>query len=404
MKPFDSKWERVAPVALGAMFGVCIALLVVSIVLFKRAADRGETGPWGRSRAPALTAGQERSAAIIEATRRVSPAVVSVRAFGSRDVSFNPYLYWQWLQQSYFNRELQGAGSGGRPMMDYMSYGSGIVLSPDGYILTNEHVIRGAGRVTVTMNDGTEAQATVIGSAQSYDLALLKIEAKALLYAPLGDSDELSTGEWVIAIGNPFGYTLNDWQPTVTVGVVSAVHRDVQGSAGTGAKLNNMIQTDAAINPGNSGGPLVSSRGEVVGINTFVFSSQEGSIPGMSFAIPINTAKMVIDEIREHGRVRGTWTGITVQPLDPEEARRRGIGIDYGLLVERVEPGEPGDAAGVRRGDVIVEVNGMKVRTQDQAARAIFGLRVGDETEILVFRGGERMTLRLRLAEYRQGA
>ena len=396
MKPFESKWERFAPVMLGALFGLCAALLVVSIVMFRRSEERGLQRSLDGGRTGAESIGEERSAAIVEATRLASPAVVSVTALLTRDVTSNPYLYYQFLQQYYFNPSFNARMRDGRPVLEYTSFGSGVVLAPEGYVLTNEHVIRDAERIFVTMNDGTQTEATVIGEAASYDLALLKIDGKHLPYARLGDSDRLAIGEWVIAIGNPFGYLLDDPQPSVTVGVVSALHRDVRAPA---TIFNNMIQTDAAINPGNSGGPLVSSTGEVIGVNTFIFSTQEGSIPGMSFAIPINTAKMVIDEIHHYGRVRSTWTGIAVIELSPEEARRRGLDVERGLYVDRVDPGQPGEQAGIRRGDVILKVNGMAVRTQQQSTRAIFGLKVGDETEIIVRRGGKEETLKLTLGE-----
>jgi S1-C subfamily serine protease len=401
MKPFDSKWDRFAPFVIGALFGLCAAMLAVSIVMFRRAEERGLSRSLDGDRAGSPSAGEERSQAIVEATRLASPAVVSVTAILTKDVTSNPYLYYQFLQQYYFNPSFQARLRDGRPVIEYTSFGSGVVLAPQGYVLTNEHVIRDAERIYVTMNDGTQTEASLIGAAASYDLALLKIDGKNLPYARFGDSDRLSIGEWVIAIGNPFGYLLDDPQPSVTVGVVSALHRDVRAPS---TVFNNMIQTDAAINPGNSGGPLVSGAGEVVGINTFIFSTQEGSIPGMSFAIPINTAKMVIDEITHYGRVRGTWTGISVIELTPEEARRRGLDVDHGLYVDRVDPGQPGERAGIRRGDVILRVNGMAVRTQQQSARAIFGLKVGDETEIIVRRGGRDETLRLRLGERPLGA
>jgi serine protease Do len=253
------------------------------------------------------------------------------------------------------------------------------------------------------MSNGTKAEASVIGADVMYDVALLKIEARNLPYAQLGDSDQLSIGEWVIAIGSPFGYLLGDAQPTVTVGVVSALHRDVKSSTETPV-FQNMIQTDAAINPGNSGGPLVSSAGRVIGINTFIFTTSEGNVPGMSFAIPINTSKMVTDELLHYGRVRITWTGIRVSAVTPDVARRLGLGVQSGLLVENVEPTSPGAQAGVERGDIILEVNGSKVSTPEQAARAVFGLRVGDTIDMLISRSGKTQTMKLKLAEAPRGA
>ena len=402
MRLFETKGERFVPVVLGVLFGLCIALLVVSIVMFRRADEAERSRSFAGRRSPSQAAQDERTGAIVEATRRASPAVVSVTAVGSSDISANPELYFRYLQTYYFNPSRLDQ-LGGRPVLQYTNFGSGIVVSPDGHILTNEHVTRGAERIFITMSDGTKAEATVIGSDAVYDLALLKIEAKNLPYASLGDSDRLAIGEWVIAIGSPFGYLLGDPQPSVTVGVVSALHRDVKSSIDAPV-FQNMIQTDAAISPGNSGGPLVSGAGEVIGINTFIMSTEEGSIPGMSFAIPINTAKSVVDDILHYGRVRFTWTGISVSSVTPEVARRFGSAVTGGLLVEKVEPNGPGARAGIERGDVILEVNGLKVSTPEQAAKAVFGLRVGDTVDLVVYRNGKTETMKLRLVELPKGA
>jgi serine protease Do len=403
MRPFETKAERWVPVGLGVLFGLCIALLIVSVVMFRRAEERG--APWRNEEGQTSTqvASRERSTAIIEATRRVSPAVVSVTTIRTKDVSANPYLYFQWLQQYYFNPSLQNQLGAQAPVLKYTSIGSGLVVSTGGYILTNEHVVRDAERILVTMNDGAQTEASVVGLAPDYDLALLKIEAKNLPYAPLGDSDNIAIGEWAIAIGNPFGYLLDDTQPSVTVGVVSALHRDVKSSSQVPV-FQNMIQTDAAINPGNSGGPLVSSAGDVIGINTFIFSTEEGSGLGMSFAIPINTAKMVMDELRRYGHVRVAWTGISLSELTSEEANRLGLPSDEGLLVAAVKPGSPGTEAGIRQGDVILSVNGATLRTFEQARRALFGLRVGDETSVVILRDKKTLTVTLKLAEMPKGA
>ena len=402
MKPFETRWERIIPIALGVFFGLCLALLVVSIIMFHRSEERGLSRLSAGGRTASQLAGEERSNTIVEATRRVSPAVVSVTAIRTRDIRTNPELYYRWLQQYYFNPALLDR-LGGRPVLEYTSFGSGLIVSPDGHILTNEHVVRQAERIVITMSDGTRAESTVIGADDIYDIALLKIEAKNLPYAPLGDSDRLSIGEWVIAIGSPFGYLLGDAQPSVTVGVVSALHRDVKSSTETPV-FQNMIQTDAAINPGNSGGPLVSSAGEVIGINTFIFTTAEGNVPGMSFAIPINTTKMITDELLHYGRVRTTWTGIRVSGLTPEVARRLGLGVESGLFVEKVEEESPGAQAGIRQGDVIIEVNGAKVGTPEQTVRSVFGLRVGDTIEMIINRGGKLQTVKVRLAELPKGA
>ena len=199
----------------------------------------------------------------------------------------------------------------------------------------------------MTLTDGTEVDAEPVGSSAIYDLALVKIDARGLPFAPLGESTDLVIGEWVIAIGSPFGYLLNDTQPTVTVGVISALNRDVKSSPERHAIFRNMIQTDAAINPGNSGGPLVASNGEVVGINTFIFSNEDGTTLGMGFAIPANIAKMVMDEVRRYGKVRSVWTGLYVDELNPGYAAAIDIDVASGLLVKQIVEGSPAAIAGM---------------------------------------------------------
>src|SRR5439155_11859160 len=206
----------------------------------------------------------------------------------------------------------------------------------------------------------------------TYDLAVLRVDATDLSAEPLGDSDALVVGEWAIAIGNPFGFLLNDSQPTVTAGVVSATRRDIKSEANTGTIYKNMIQTDAAINPGNSGGPLVNGAGEVIGINTFIFTQGGGSL-GIGFAIPINLARRIMDEIVHYGRVRTAWPGMQIQPVTPYLAQRLGFRDATGLVVTRVDADGPASRAGVRAGDRIVRVNGIDVRSVDDAQRAIYG-------------------------------
>jgi len=393
MRQFESRWERAAPYALGALFGLCVAMLAIAVILLQRAGERSASaGTGGASQRIA----EERGGAITEATRRVSPAVVSVTALRQKVVARDPF--YRWFQQYYYG-QLPDISGNRYQMLEYSVLGSGVIVDPDGYILTNEHVIRDAEKIYVTMSDGTQAEATVVGSSFTYDLALLKVQGKNLPTAPLGDSDKLETGEWVIAIGSPFGYLLNDTQLTVTVGVVSALHRDVKSSSSTQPLFLNMVQTDAAINPGNSGGPLISSDGEVIGINTFVFSTGEGGGLGMGFAIPINTTKMVIDEIRRYGRMREPWSGLSVGELTPEVAQRQGLDVEYGLYIGGVYPGSPAAEAGLKAGDVIVEIDAVKIRNIDQAYRAFFGHRVGDILTIVARRGKSDVTVQLKLVE-----
>jgi len=255
------------------------------------------------------------------------------------------------------------------------------------------------------MIDSTEVPATLVGSAAEFDIALLKIEGSDLPHAPFGDSDALDIGEPAIAIGSPFTYLFNDNQTTVTAGVISALRRDVK-ETGEGVQIfKNMIQTDAVINPGNSGGPLVSMKGEVIGISTFVFSTQGGSSNvGMGFAIPSNTVKMVIDEIRQYGHFRNVWTGLTVSELTAEVVEQFNIPFRTGLVVVALEEGGPAERAGMQIGDVIVEMDGATIHNSDQAGRVIFGKQVGDDLEIVIWRNGNTMSVTLKLVEVEQKA
>ncbi len=395
MRPFESRWERYFPYVLGAMFGLSVALLVISIVMFMRIGD-GAGGISALSGARiSESIDSDRSSAITEATRVVSPAVVSITTLRTVLVRPNPFLDSYRLFQRYFsNRQIPGVYR-----ERYSIIGSGLIVSQDGYIITNEHVVRDAEQIVVTLSDGTEVNAELVGSSAVYDLALIKIDARGLPFAPLGKSSDLEIGEWVIAIGSPFGYLLNDTQPTVTVGVVSALNRDVKSSPESNAVFRNLIQTDAAINPGNSGGPLVASNGEVVGINTFIFANEDGTTLGMGFAIPAKIARMVMEEVKQYGKVRGIWTGLSVVELNQDRAATLNVDADSGLLVERIYEGSPAANAGIQVGDIIVEVNGTVIESNQQASREIYGLRVGDVIEIVVLRGGERRTIDLELAE-----
>jgi serine protease Do len=214
----------------------------------------------------------------------------------------------------------------------------------------------------------------------------------------LGNSDQLQIGEWVIAIGSPFGHLLYDTQPTVTVGVVSGLNRDVKSDP-RAAVFMNMIQTDAAINPGNSGGPLVSSNGVVIGINTFIFSTGDGSNLGMGFAIPANTARKVYDEIVTYGRVRNIWTGLEVRQISPEVAAAMSLPVDTGLFVEVIHDNSPAMKAGLQVGDIIIEVGGQQVVGIDQANRAIHGRRVGDILHLVILREDRKVEIALSLEE-----
>ena len=244
---------------------------------------------------------------------------------------------------------------------DYLERGSGsgVIVSADGYILTNNHVISGVDEITVVMADGEQYDAEVVGSDPQSDVAVIKVDAKDLPAAKLGDSDAIEVGEWVLAVGNPF-----ELQNTVTAGIISARGRSGISPMST-SSYEDFIQTDAAINPGNSGGPLVNLDGEVIGINTAIATRTGGNI-GIGFAIPINMAKQIMEQLIDTGKVTRGWLGVIIQNITPELKDEFGLKTTEGALVGDVDKDGPAKKAGVRRGDVIVEYRGEKVKDINQ--------------------------------------
>ena len=286
--------------------------------------------------------------------------------------------------------------------------GSGFIIDRDGHILTNYHVIADAQRIEVTLHNRKKYRATVIGTDRSHDLAIVQIKAPDLNAMVLGDSKNLQVGQKVYAIGNPFGLA-----GTLTSGIVSSI-RQVQEP--DGVTIDEAIQTDAAINPGNSGGPLLNSRGEVIGINTMIASSV-GQNAGIGFAIPINTAKAVLNDLLTLGRVRRPALGVVTIPISPDIADELGLPSDYGLLIDRVLPGGAAERAGLKGGnqraylgnmpimvggDLIVAIDGQDIQDQQELARIMNNHRAGDTVKITVYRGKRRMDFQVTLGEARQ--
>lgn len=267
--------------------------------------------------------------------------------------------------------------------------GSGVILSQDGYIVTNNHVIDGAEQLEVTLNDNRTFNATVIGADPNTDLALIKIDAENLHVIPLGDSESLKVGEWVLAVGNPFGFT-----STVTTGIVSAKARNISTITQSGrGGIESYIQTDAAVNPGNSGGALVNLSGELVGINTAIYS-QTGNYAGYSFAIPTSIVKKVVTDIKQYGSVQRAFLGVAFSELTPRLAKEKGItAVSSGLYVGRVEERSAALEAGLKEGDVIVAINGHETTNTGQLQEAMATLRPGDKAKIEFVRDNQRQTV-----------
>ena len=325
---------------------------------------------------------------LMDLADKVGPSVVNIKSEGIINTS-----------SEQFNR--MPIPRGGSPFDDFFnqfrekfsnppargSLGSGFIVSKDGYILTNNHVVQNSEKVTVTLQNGKKSyQARVVGQDPETDLALIKIDADYDLPAlPMGDSNQARVGEWVVAIGNPFGL-----DHTVTVGIVSAKGRNI----GAGP-YDNFIQTDASINPGNSGGPLLNLKGEVIGINTAIVASGQG----IGFAVPSNMATEILDELKEHHQVRRGLLGVSIQNIDEDTANALGLDSSQGALVAAVSPEGPAEKAGIKVGDVITELNGENVSDSHMLTRAIGQMDPKEKVEIKVFREGDVRTFKVRLAE-----
>jgi len=302
---------------------------------------------------------------ITDAVARVSPAVVTVQT--QAVAAADPF-------DSFF---------GGRPDRTTQGLGSGFIVRQDGVIVTNAHVVSGASSVNVALRDGTTYPAKVVGVDETNDLAVLRINAQHLPVAPLGSSDDLLIGEWAIAIGNPYGFFLGNTEPSVTAGVISGTGRNLVGQAEGNGMYVDMIQTDASINPGNSGGPLINALGEVVGVNSSIYTPSGGSV-GLGFAIPINRAKRVVEDLLAHGAVRRPWIGVQLRLSESNNPRDLLTG---GVVVRSVAPGSPAARAGLAPGDIIVQSRGRPMHNPYDWEAELLDLRVGETAPLLVRRG-----------------
>ncbi len=315
---------------------------------------------------------------VVKGQRRMVPRMPFPSPFGGERDPF----------EEFFERFFGGEGGPQRELRR-RSLGSGFIINKDGHIVTNNHVVENATDIKVSLSDKEEFDAKVIGRDPKTDLALIKIEAKKdLPAAPLGDSSKLRVGEWVIAIGNPFGLG-----HTVTAGIVSAKGRII----GAGP-YDDFIQTDASINPGNSGGPLFNMNGEVIGLNTAIVASGQG----IGFATPINVAKEVLVPLREKGKVVRGWLGVQVQRVTPDLAKSFGLDRDRGALVADVMPNTPAERAGIERGDIIIEFNGRKIEEMNDLPRLVASASPGADVDVKLIRKSEEKVVRVKLAELKE--
>lgn len=334
--------------------------------------------------------------AIVLAARRVSPAVVSITVTQTRVVT-NPF--WSPFGDDPFYWFFRDFAPRREYRQQVKAMGSGLVVNEEGYVITNAHVVENASEIKVTAPDGKEYDAELIEVSSHQDLALLKLKSGRIPPAPLGNSNEVIIGEWAIALGNPFGYLLEDPKPTVTVGVVSAVNRSIRAGSSEGREYRNMIQTDAAINPGNSGGPLVNAEGEVIGINTFIFSKSGGS-EGVGFAIPINEVKAWVAEVQRSQKEMGIEVkpdrftckvGIVLSDVTRSLKKKYRVTVEYGAIVLEVKPNSIAEAASVEEGDVILKVSNQTVRNAREAQALLD--KSGRSLDMVILRGGSQIRM-----------
>jgi serine protease Do len=354
----------------------------VIIIILGLCLDRGASAQAGMPGSFAELAEQQSYVAVNISTTRTAKGVGRLSPFFGRE-------FRDFFGDEFFRRFF---GEIPEEQLKQQSLGSGVVVSEDGYILTNNHVVAEADEILVTLSNKEKSeakQAKLIGRDPKTDLALVKIEVDGILRAAkLGDSDKLRVGDWVVAIGNPFGLG-----STVTAGIVSAKGRTL----GAGP-YDNFIQTDASINPGNSGGPLFNLDGEVVGINTAIFTRTGGSI-GIGFAIPINMAKSVMRQLKEKGKVLRGWLGVTIQVVTPKIKEKFGLESEQGALVAEIAKDSPADKGGLKRGDVIVSFAGQKVKEMSALPPMVAGTPVGKKVEIIVLRKGKEKRLTITVGE-----
>jgi serine protease Do len=324
---------------------------------------------------------ETRRTAITRAVERVAPAVVTIQTEQVERVQADPFFEW-FYGRSATERVVPGIGSG-------------FIVRSDGVIVTNAHVIANAQRINVMMRDGRVSPATRMGADETNDIAVLKIEGEDLPVAALGNSNATLIGEWAIAIGNPYGFVFGNSEPTVTTGVISGIGRNLIARGEGPTAYFDMIQTDASINPGNSGGPLVNADGEVIGVNSSIYSPSGGSV-GIGFAIPINRVRRIVEDLVAHGAVRRPWIGVRLQY--PRSANVRDA-ITSGAVVATVTPGSPAARASLRPGDVILRAGTRTIRNAFDWEAILLDLRVGEQVALRVRRGSREFDTTVRVED-----
>lgn len=378
---------------------IILAILIIALLIYSRFSDKVEDRPSEKEFNEQLESEESvsqnkqadtekiysaRKNAITDAVEHVQPAVVSVNVIKTKIVRRRTSFFFGFYDEVPYN--IKGIGSG-------------VIFSKDGYIITNGHVVEGATEIKVILTDNRQFDGKLIGLDIVHDIAVLKIEGEDLPYAKLGKSSDLIIGEWAIAVGNPYGFLIKDSKPSVSVGVISAVNRDFAENE-QGKIYRRMIQTDAAINQGNSGGPLVNIYGEVIGINTFIFSESGGNI-GIGFSIPIDQVKKVTDELIKYGKMRDIWFGFKVQDINPMLASHFKLENLDGVIVNYIQNNSPASKAGLKKEDIIIKINGNNIKNTGDAELAVSDISVGDKMKLTIIRKRKNISLVLDAVEYK---
>jgi len=328
-----------------------------------------------------------------EKTEKISAPRVRRRQFGFPFGQESPF------EDDFFDRFFEDYFGGFEREYKQRGLGSGVIIDKEGYILTNEHVVGDADKLTVTLSDGREFNAQIKGTDIRSDLAIIKIDAKEdLPIADLGDSEKLKIGQWVLAVGNPFAFALDNPEPTVTMGVISALHRSLGRGLGRDRDYSDLIQTDAAINPGNSGGPLVNLSGQVVGINVAIFSTS-GGYQGVGFAIPINSAKRIVSRLIAGKKILYGWLGVNIQNLDDGLMSYFKLKGKDGILVAKVLSDSPAEKAGAKEGDVITQFDEQSIKDTSDLVKVVAGTEVGKVVKVVVIREGKSLVLQVKTGQ-----
>lgn len=322
----------------------------------------------------------------VRVSKDVGPAVVSISTEHTEKYSTRYYPFSRF-HDDFFDEFFEDFFTPG-PDREFkrLGLGSGVIIDKEGFILTNEHVIHGADKITVTLPDGREFEGSLTGSDVQSDLAVVKVDSdKDLPFAELGNSDNVKIGHWAIAIGNPFAFAVKNPEPTLTVGVVSALGRSLPRTDRRLREYSDLIQTDAAINPGNSGGPLVNIQGEIIGINVAILGGAEG----IGFAVPVNTAKKIMGDLMQGKKVLYGWIGVMIQDMDSDLVKYFGLKNKKGVLVSRILEHGPAEKAGLVAGDIITSFDGKEVRNTQDLIRKVLKKDVGEKAELEVIRYGK---------------